>query len=100
MRYLLAFSLLMSCSLCFSQSLLVNGSFEEENICTEYGVNCSPEGWISSGDAFNIYMKDPRMAFKGSHSVAIEAGFSYKSYQRTFMRTKLVCGLRKGHQYR
>ncbi|MFI5128495.1 MAG: OmpA family protein [Chitinophagales bacterium] len=100
MKYLLIFSLLLPSSLLFSQNLLVNGGFEEENICTEYGVNCSPEGWISSGDAFNIYFKDPGRAFKGSHCVAIEAGFSYKSFQRTFLRTRLICGLRKGHQYR
>jgi outer membrane protein OmpA-like peptidoglycan-associated protein len=100
MRYLFILSLLLTSSLSFSQNLLVNGGFEEENICTEYGVNCSPEGWISSGDAFNIYFKTPARAFKGAHCVAIAAGFSYKPFQRTFIRTKLVCGLRKGHQYR
>jgi outer membrane protein OmpA-like peptidoglycan-associated protein len=84
----------------FSQNLLVNGGFEEENICTEYGVNCAPEGWISSGDAFNNYFKDAKRAYKGGHCIVIEAGFSYKSFQRSFFRSRLVCGLRKGHQYR
>ena len=100
MKTSILFSLLLLSSLSYSQNLLVNGGFEEENICTEYGVNCSPEGWISSGDAFNIYFRDPARAYRGSHCVAIEAGFSYKAYQRTFIRTRLVCGLRKDHQYR
>src|SRR5258705_694466 len=100
MKFILIFSLLLPSSLLFSQNLLVNGGFEEENVCTEYGVTCSAEGWISSGDAFNIYFKDPRRAYKGSHCIAIEAGFSYKAYQRTFIRSRLVCGLRKDHQYR
>ena len=100
MKVLLILSLLLPSSFCFSQNLLVNGGFEEENICTEYGVNCSPEAWVSSGDAFNIYFKDAKRAFKGDHCVAIEAGFSYKAYQRTFIRSRLLCGLRKDHQYR
>jgi outer membrane protein OmpA-like peptidoglycan-associated protein len=91
---------LLSQEISFSQNLLMNGGFEEENICTEYGVNCAPEAWISNTDGFNNYFKDPRRAYKGEHCMAIVAGFSYKLFQRSFIRSKLVCGLRKGHQYR
>lgn len=84
----------------YSQNLLANGGFEDENICLEYNVNCAPEAWISSNDAFNNYFKDPKRAYAGSHCMAIEAGFSYRSYQRTFIRSRLICGLRKNHQYR
>jgi len=99
MRLSVIFSLVLPLS-SFCQNLLPNGGFEEENVCTEYHVNCAPEGWISSGDAFANYFKDSKRAFRGEHCMAIEAGFSFKSYQRTFIRTRLLCGLRKGHQYR
>lgn len=84
----------------FSQDLLANGGFEEENICTEYKVNCSPEAWITNSDGFNNYFKDDGRAHSGNHYMAIEAGFSHKPYQRTYIRSRLLCGLRKGHQYR
>jgi hypothetical protein len=99
MRFLLIFSLVLPLS-SFSQNLLANGGFEEENTCLEYHVNCAPEAWISSGDAFANYFKNPARAYRGEHCVAIEAGFSFKSFQRTFIRSRLICGLRKGHQYK
>lgn len=84
----------------FSQELLVNGSFEEENICSEYKVNCAPEGWIYTVPSFIYYFKDDRLAHSGSHFVALIAGHAKKPFYRTFVRTRLVCGLRKGHRYR
>src|SRR5262245_9835293 len=99
MKFSFIFLLLLP-SVSFSQNLLANGSFEEENICLEYHVNCAPEAWISSGDAFANYFKMPNRAYKGVHCMAIEAGFSGRSYQRTFIRTRLLCGLRKNHQYK
>jgi len=100
MRFLFIFSLVLLSSVSFSQNLLANGGFEEENICMEYRVNCAPEAWISSGDGFPNYFKNAQRAYKGEHCVAIEAGFSYKSFQRTFVRSRLICGLRKDHQYK
>ena len=43
----------------FSQNLLVNPGFEEENICSEYKVNCAPEGWIYSVPSFIYYFNEP-----------------------------------------
>jgi len=100
MRFLFIFSLVLASPVSFSQNLLANGGFEDENICLEYNVNCAPEAWISSGDAFANYFKNAKRAYKGNHCVAIEAGFSYKSFQRTFIRSRLICGLRKDHQYK
>lgn len=81
-------------------SLVVNGDFEDENTCTEYHVNCAPEGWISSGDGFNNYFKDAGRSYHGEHCMAIEAGHSNKPFERTYIRTQLVCGLRAGARYR
>lgn len=85
---------------CFAQDLLVNGGFEEENICTEYRVNCAPEAWISNSSGFNNYFKDANRSHSGMHCMAIEAGHDTKPFQRTFIRSSLLCGLRKGNRYR
>ena len=84
----------------FSQNLLLNGGFEEENICTEYKVNCAPEAWLTNDDVFNNYFKDPNRAYQGGHCMSIEAGRDRKPFKRTFIRTQLLCGLRKGNLYR
>lgn len=83
-----------------AQELLANGNFEDENICTEYHVNCAPAAWISTVNSFNNYFKDPKIAHGGSHCMAVEAGHSKFHFERTFIRSQLLCKLRKGHQYR
>ncbi len=85
----------------FSQSLVLNGGFEEENICTEYKVNCAPEAWLTNDDVFNHYYKEePARCYQGSHCMSIEAGHAGKKFKRTFIRTQLLCGLRKGNKYK
>ncbi|MEP7375069.1 MAG: OmpA family protein [Chitinophagaceae bacterium] len=84
----------------YSQSLLLNGNFEEENICTEYKVNCAPEAWLTNDDVFNNYFKDANRAYQGWHCMSVEAGNTKKTFIRTFIRSQLLCGLRKGNQYR
>jgi hypothetical protein len=85
---------------CFSQNLLINGDFEEENICSEYKVNCAPEAWLTNDDVFNNYYKDSEYAYHGSHCMSIIAGQAGKTPRRTFIRSRLLCGLRKGNQYK
>ncbi|HET9826652.1 MAG TPA: OmpA family protein [Chitinophagaceae bacterium] len=84
----------------FSQNLLVNGGFEDENICTEFHVNCAPEGWIATADTYNNFFKIPSLAHSGLHCVAIEAGNSKRQFSRTYIRSQLLCALRKGNKYR
>ncbi|HEY6505323.1 MAG TPA: OmpA family protein [Chitinophagaceae bacterium] len=93
-------ALLLLSARSFSQNLLANGDFEEENICTEYIVNCAPEAWIANKDGFSTYFKDTGSAHSGTHFLAIEVGHSSKTFQRTFSRTRLLCGLRKDHIYK
>jgi outer membrane protein OmpA-like peptidoglycan-associated protein len=85
---------------CFGQNLLLNGSFEEENICSEYEVNCAPEAWIYTMPSFNYYYKDEERAHSGSHFVALIAANSKKNFHRSYVRSRLLCGLRKGKTYR
>jgi len=100
MRFLKLFFIVFISKFSFSQNLLINGSFEDENICTEFHVNCSPEGWVSTSDAFNNFYKNPAIAHSGSHCIAIDAGNSKKQFRRTYIRTQLLCQLRKGNKYR
>ncbi len=83
----------------FSQGLLLNGGFEDINICTEYRVECAPEAWISSANGFANYFKDRNRSHKSLNSMAIEAGNFVHEYRRSFIRSRLVCGMRKGASY-
>lgn len=83
-----------------SQNLLTNGGFEDENICTEYHVNCAPAAWISTFNGYSNYYKDANRAYSGTHCIAIEAGHSKIPFSRTFVRSQLLCKMHKGHQYK
>ena len=84
----------------YSQDLLANGGFEEANVCTEYNKDCAPEAWISSASGFNNYFRDHNRAHSGSSCMAIEAAHTDKKYNRTYLRSRLVCGLRTGNLYK
>jgi hypothetical protein len=97
--------LLLHYELTYSQNLLVNGSFEVENICTEYEKNCAPEGWIATSLFYNYYFdalfnKGPVKARTGTHYVGLTAGSLGMQGIRNFIRSRLLCGLQKGHQYK
>ncbi|WP_166437066.1 OmpA family protein [Niastella caeni] len=87
-----------------AQNLLVNGGFEEENICTEYFKNCAPEAWIATSLFANYYFdatqKGAAKAHTGTHFVGLTAGSLSMQGIRNFIRARLLCGLRKGHQYK
>src|SRR3982750_577170 len=82
------------------QNLLVNGSFEDENICTEYHEPCAPEGWFGNTGGFKNYFVDSEVAYDGTHYLAIEAGRTRNKYQRSYTRSQLLCDLRAGNKYR
>jgi outer membrane protein OmpA-like peptidoglycan-associated protein len=99
MRLLLPIFLLFFHSL-GAQNLLVNPGFEDENICSEFRKNCSPEGWIASSFKSYFYFDDAKHAFDGQHFLGI-AFHSEKKYERQyFVRSRLLCALRKGSVYR
>lgn len=85
--------------LCFSQELILNGGFEDENICTEFKVNCAPEAWITSGSALANYFTDINRSHHSEHCMSIQAGHSTRPYERTFIRSQLLCRLKKGNKY-
>jgi outer membrane protein OmpA-like peptidoglycan-associated protein len=83
-----------------AQNLVANGDFEDENICTEYIKDCAPEAWIATSLYANYYFDQASMAYEGRHFVGIAAGNVRSKSVRNFVRTRLLCGLRKGSQYR
>lgn len=100
MRCIAICGLLLSSFLAAAQSLLLNGSFEEENICLEYHVNCAPEAWLTDDVSYNHYYKGDARAYDGTHFMSFEAGRAGRRSTRTMIRTQLLCWLRKGNKYR
>ncbi len=83
-----------------SQNLLMNGGFEDENICAEYQKNCAPEGWISTSLYADYYFDDAPNAAEGQHFIGLVLSNAGRLNGRNFIRSRLLCGLRKGSQYR
>ena len=84
----------------YSQDLLANGDFEEENICLEFNKNCAPEAWIGNTFLINYYFDTEGWAKDGTHFVGLIAGSKMAKSQRSFIRSRLLCGLRKDHHYK
>lgn len=78
----------------------MNGDFEEENICTEYDKNCAPEGWISTSLYSDYYFDDDVHAYKGRHFTGLILANKDRPSVQNFLRSRLLCGLRKGSQYK
>src|SRR3954470_5126715 len=83
-----------------AQNLLMNGSFEDENICTEFIKNCAPEAWISTSLTSDYYFDDPAHAFDGQHFIGLVIPEVYSRRPNQYLRSRLLCGLRKDAQYR
>ncbi|GAB4092347.1 OmpA family protein [Flaviaesturariibacter terrae] len=100
MRFLLVICLLAATGLRAQQNLLLNGDFEEENICSEYQQNCAPEAWLCTVPSHPYFFEDPAHAYSGSRYISIVSGNSRMRVQRDYVRTRLLCGLRAGAQYK
>jgi outer membrane protein OmpA-like peptidoglycan-associated protein len=83
-----------------AQGLLLNGGFEEENICTEYKQNCAPEVWLSTTPNYPYFYEDPENAYVGLRYISVAAGNARMGVKRGFIRARLLCGLRPGARYR
>lgn len=83
-----------------AQDLLANGGFEDENICSEYHIKCAPEAWICTSPSYYFYFKGREVAHSGIFFMGMVAGHTIKEFKRTFIRSRLVCGLQQNHHYR
>lgn len=79
---------------CFSQNLIANGSFEDENVCTEYHVKCAPEAWMTASPFLPLY------GGKSNKGVAFEIFNTSVPNTRKYIQTKLLCPLIKDKKYR
>lgn len=82
-----------------AQNLLLNGGFEDENICSEYSKNCAPEGWISTSLYADYYFDDAPNALEGQHFVGLVLARMDRQVAKHFLRSRLLCAMRKGAQY-
>lgn len=84
----------------FSQNLVANGSFEDENICDEYHANCAPAAWEGTcNETGNIqYGLKPGGLPDGNHFVNILMN-QINSTKRTYLQTRLLCPLMAGKKY-
>ncbi len=62
----------------------------------EFHKYCAPEAWIATSHEANYYYSDMNIAYDGYRYVALTAGSVNKKGVRNFIRTQLLCGLRKG----
>ncbi len=99
-RVILIFLFIVSVRAATAQNLLANGSFEDENICTEYIKNCAPEAWIATSLTSNYYFLEPQWAEHGIHFVGVIVGHLTTPVVRNFVCSRLLCGLRKDKTYR
>ena len=83
-----------------AQSLLLNGDFEEENLCTEYEQNCAPEAWLSTVPSYPYFFEDAETAFHGSRYIGFVSGNERLRVKRAYVRSRLLCGMRRGARYR
>jgi outer membrane protein OmpA-like peptidoglycan-associated protein len=100
MRYHILLILTLSSWCASAQNLIPNGGFEDENICVEYNQNCAPEAWIANSLWANYYYYTPGKAYDGSHFIGLSAGDANQKAPHNFIRTRLLCGLQAGHQYK
>ena len=79
---------------CLSQNLVANGSFEDENTCTEFNAKCAPEAWMTTSPLIPLY------GGKSNKNVAIEVFNTSVRNTRKYLQTELLCPLIKDKRYR
>ncbi len=67
--------------------------------------NCAPEAWIATSLYANYYfdaaiMEHTVAAHGGTHYLGITAGSLGMLGIRNFVRSRLLCGMQEGHQYK
>ncbi len=81
-------------------NLLLNGGFEDVNVCTEYDAECGVEGWFYLKDVkAQMLSNETNIKLLGNNSFGIF--FNWLGYTEfaPLIGTILPCGLQKGKQY-
>jgi hypothetical protein len=99
MRSLISLLLLIIFSNTKAQNLIINGSFEDANICTEIKQPCSPSAWFyTKSHPHGFSIKSSIKASDGDHILQI-AAINAKDDTRSYWQTMLQCKLIKGEEY-
>lgn len=87
------------CGVSYSQNLLPNPSFEDENICTELRMACAPAGWssVNMSDSY-IYTNEP-IAHNGSRASGVTTFNSNLSHPLQYIEAPILCPLIKDKVY-
>jgi outer membrane protein OmpA-like peptidoglycan-associated protein len=78
----------------FSQNLVANGSFEDENICKEFSAPCSPSAWKTTSPFLMEFGSEKLNKF-----VEITIFNTSKAGSRQYLQTRLLCPLQKDETY-
>lgn len=79
----------------YSQDLILNGDFEDINICTEHNAPCSPEAWRLTSNLIPGNYKNG----DNHYSRFIVFNSSVKNI-RSYLQSRLADGLIKGNRYK
>lgn len=80
------------------QNLVANPSFEDVNICAEFGQPCSPSGWFYLSRKFTTgYFPRYTSATGNRHLQILAAG--RETVNRQYWETRLLCPLVAGERY-
>jgi outer membrane protein OmpA-like peptidoglycan-associated protein len=82
------------------QNLLINPSFEAENVCPEYHARCAPEGWWEVNLKESDYFTQQKISKSGNRSTAFTVMHYMYAHTKTYMYTRLLCPLEKDKTYR
>ncbi len=80
---------------CAAQNLIANGSFEDENTCTESDAECAPEAWKTTSPFLLTYAGD-----KSNRFVGFTIYNSSVPNIRQYLQIKLLCKLQKDITYK
>lgn len=93
-------ALVLWCGALHAQELVVNGDFEQENICTEYKQPCSPVAWRNAALIPTGYQAPLVNAYQGLHYLPMVVEDKRIRNHRTYWQTTLKCSMQKGVVYR
>ncbi len=98
----LAALLLLVITFAPAQNLVINGSFEDGNTCTEFQLPCGPEAWVTLPVKTKVvfYGTDDKKKTGNHHYGAILENINQPFTGRTYVQTMLCRPLVAGHRYR
>ena len=99
MRLILVILILFVFKSVDAQNIVPNGSFEDENLCTEFHQQCSPSGWFYVSQVVRGYAVSNRIAASGDRYlslVVVDTGRPGRDYWQTM----LLCPLEAGKNYK